>query len=244
MDHSHSNGGFGSASTVFIFLLVSVFLVTLHGACGVKKGGEKSVSAPDPPKPTTPPTDEKPVPAELMNAGELGENIYDAAKTSDWKTAEERLVELNAAAGKMADSGISSQRFEETLKRLGEAARGKQARETLIESNLITLEIAQISSNYNTPVPVAVTKLDFYGRELEIWSAANDDKRLKDTAALIRETWNAVRPEVEKAGGAKEANDFESLVANLERAKNAEDFGKSATPILDEVDNLENVFSR
>ncbi|MEP6945312.1 MAG: hypothetical protein ABJA02_05295, partial [Acidobacteriota bacterium] len=86
--------------------------------------------------------------------------------------------------------------------------------------------------------------LDFYGRELEIWSMAKDEAKLKSTAQAIRQTWNDVKPKIEVKGGTKQAQNFEMLVAKTDAAKNVGDYAKAAKPILDEVDNLEKVFEK
>lgn len=182
------------------------------------------------------------VPSALTDAGEFGENIYDAAKTGDWKTANGKLNELKTTAKTLTDEKIGSVNFEGSLGKLEKAVIGKEKTATLIEANQITLEVANLTAKYNPAVPVEVVKLDFYGRELEIWSAAKDVTKLKETAKLIRQNWDAVKAKVEAKGGKKEAAAFENLVVKTDAAKTPADYAKLATPILDEVDNLEKVF--
>lgn len=227
---------------LFIFIYLLTILAALGLACGVaKKAPSDAAGTNSSPKPV--PADVKPVPAPLADAGELGENIYDAAKAGDWKTAESKLEALQADAGKMPLRGGNWDKFSDTLKRLKEAVSGKKSENTLVESNRITFEVAVLSSGYDTKIPIGVTKLDFLGRELEIWSAQRDSKKLKETVLSLRHTWDGVKPEVEKAGGGKQAQTFESLVVKAEKAKSAAEYGKLATPILDRVDDLEGVFS-
>lgn len=182
------------------------------------------------------------VPATLIDAGEFGENIYDAAKTGDWKTANAKLKELKIAAEKMTAEKIGSADFEATLAKLENAVSSKDKTATLIEANQLTLEAANLTAQYNPKVPVEVVKLDFYGRELEIWAAAKDEAKLRETALMIRQNWDAVRAKVEAKGGKKEGATFEKLVVKTEAARASADYAKLATPILDEVDNLEKVF--
>jgi hypothetical protein len=183
------------------------------------------------------------VPAALTDAGEFGENIYDAAKANDWKTANAKLNELKAAAEKMAGEKIGSAAFEATLGKLEKAAAAKDKTSTLIEANQLTLDAANLTAKYNPPVPVEVVKLDFYGRELEIWSQAKDEAKLRETARMIRQNWDAVKSKIEARGGKKEAAAFENLVVKTDRARTSADYAKLAAPILDEVDNLEKVFA-
>jgi hypothetical protein len=53
-----------------------------------------------------------------------------------------------------------------------------------------------------------------------------------------------VRPALVAKGGTTEATQFDALVAQLTKAKTAKDFTATAKPILDNVDLLENVFTR
>lgn len=184
------------------------------------------------------------VPAALTDAGEFGENIYDAAKANDWKAANAKLTALKTAAQKMADEKIGSTEFEATLGKLEKAVAAKDKTSTLIEANLLTLAAANLTADYNPAIPVEVVKLDFYGRELEIWAAAKDEAKLQETAKLIRQSWDAVRAIIEAKGGKREAAAFENLVVKTDAAKTPIDYAKLAAPILDEVDNLEKVFEK
>ena len=58
----------------------------------------------------------------------------------------------------------------------------------------------------------------------------------------MRRTWNAVRPSILARGGTTQVQKFDGLVASVEAAKLSRDYAHLATPVLDEVDNLEKVF--
>jgi hypothetical protein len=90
-------------------------------------------------------------------------------------------------------------------------------------------------------VPVEVTKLDYYGRELEVWAQAKDANKLQATALGIRGTWDGLRPSIE-THSATEAKKFDALVAQVESAKTPANYAQVATPVLNEVDNLEKLF--
>ena len=193
-----------------------------------------------PPKKVSPAPDK--VPAALKNAGELGENIYDAAKTGDWKTAEAKLRELATAAETISKEKLGSATVEGTLGKLEKTIPGKDKTATLVEANRITLEIADLTAKYDPTVPVEVIKLDYYGRELEIWAAAKNTAKLQETARMVHQNWNSVKPKIEAKGSATAVATFDGLVVKMDSAKTPDDYAKLATPILDEVDNLEKVF--
>jgi len=98
-----------------------------------------------------------------------------------------------------------------------------------------------MTAAYKLSVPVEVTRLDYYGRELQVWAQAQDATKLQATARKMRRTWDSLRPSV-KAHSATEAKKFETLVAQVESAKTSADYARVATPVLDEVDNLEKLF--
>lgn len=182
------------------------------------------------------------VPQPLRDAGELGENIYDAANTGDWAAAEAKLNELKATEKKLVDEKMSNAELGSTIAKLEKAVAAKDKTAALAASNQVTLIVAELTAKYDPAVPVEVVKLDYYGRELEIWAAAKNDAKLKETAKLIRQNWDAVKGKI-AASASDKAAAFESLVKKVESAKTPAEFGKLATPILDEVDNLEQAFN-
>ena len=184
------------------------------------------------------------VPVPLSDAGEYGENTYDMAKAKNWTKAAEKLHELKQSQSQMANAGIKSAELDAAIAALDKDVAAKGQTAALRDANQVTFIAADLTAKYNPPIPIEVTKLDYYGRELEIWSMAKDDAKLKSTAQAIRQTWNSVKPKVEAKGGTKQAQNFETLVAKTDAANSIADYAKAATPILDEVDNLEKVFEK
>jgi len=186
------------------------------------------------------------VPKALVEAGEYGENLYDAAKASDWTGARRRLTALEAAVKQVTvekGTGGSEDSLEQNLVALKHSVAGRQRRETLRLANQITLNVANLTARYAPKIPVQVTRLDFYGRELEIWSEAGDADRLRATAEGMRREWENVRPSVEGRDSA-EARKFGALVTRVERARTPAADRRLAEAELEEVDNLEKAFER
>jgi hypothetical protein len=111
-------------------------------------------------------------------------------------------------------------------------------------ANQVTLLAADLSEPYQPQVPAAVTRLDYFGRELEIGTAAKDLGQLKAAAQGLRKNWNSVRAAAKAHGGEAEAKRFDALLKRLDSETSVESYGALATPILDEVDNLEKVFKK
>jgi hypothetical protein len=185
------------------------------------------------------------VPASLANAGEYGENVYDYAKANDWKNAEVKLAALKDAV-KNVSTDVKGQSaavnlLDTNVTTLSRAVTAKDRQATMRDANQVTLDVANTSTAYKLSVPVEVTKLDYYGRELEVWAQAKDANKLRETARDLRQTWDSLRPLIE-THSTTEAKKFDALVAQVESAKTPAASAHVATLVLNEVDNLEKLF--
>lgn len=185
------------------------------------------------------------VPTSLANAGEYGENVYDFAKANDWKKASVKLAALREEVinvrADVRNNSAEVDDLDADVAALDQAVAAKDRQAAMGDANQVTLDVADMSSAYKSSVPVEVTKLDYYGRELEVWAQAKDSNKLAATVRELRRTWDTVHPTIE-AHSATEAKNFDSLVARVELATTPADYARVATPVLDEVDNLEKLF--
>src|SRR6267378_5024842 len=170
------------------------------------------------------------VQAAIDDVGRYGESIYDMAKVSDWKQAASDLAWLKKAAGKLPaevnGNGREQVQLNDTIQALDTAITEKNWERAAREANQITWIGAELAAPFKPLVPIEVTRLDYYGRELEISSIQKDEPRLKVTAAGMVTAWNALRPQLEAAGGVSEAERFGKLIAQVLAAKRPADFGK------------------
>jgi hypothetical protein len=185
------------------------------------------------------------VPASLSNAGEYGENVYDFAKSNDWKNVDVKLAALRDAVKNVRtdikNESKAADGLDANVAALDRAVIAKDRQATMREANQVTLNVAGMSTAYKLSVPVEVTKLDYYGRELDVWAQAQDANKLQATAREMRRTWDSLRPAIETHNAA-EAKKFEALVAQVESAKRPAAYAQVATAVLNEVDNLEKLF--
>jgi hypothetical protein len=188
---------------------------------------------------------EEVVPASLVNAGEYGENVYDYAKANDWKNANVKVIALKDAAKTVRTDvrkqSVAVDRLDQNVAALDRAVTAKDRQATMREANQVTFVVADMTTAYKLSVPIEVTRLDYYGRELEVWAQAQDANKLQATARETRRTWDSLRPNV-AAKNATEAKKFDALVAQVESAKAPGDYPRVATLVLNEVDNLEKLF--
>lgn len=218
--------------------------VTATAASSQRK--ELSATANDPLNDTDAEVQDNQVPQALSNVGEYGEQVYDMAKIGDWAKAQADLTTLQQAVQQLSQQSPSNNShllsLGNSVARLSQAVEAKDQQATQHYANQVTLIAAQMTQLYQTKVPIEVTLLDYYGRQLEVDAASGNMAQLQSTASQIEQTWSALRPVIMSHGGSAEVQQFDGLVARVKQAKSVADYSQLATPILDQVDQLEAVF--
>jgi hypothetical protein len=184
----------------------------------------------------------RPVPTVLAAAGEHGEDLYDAAKARAWRTAGRRLQALEADVARLSTQP-DADRLPDEVDSLRRSVARRQRQATMVAANQVTRTVADMTAAYAPRVPVEVTRLDFYGRELEIGSETGTTPRLESAGRGIRHEWDAVRPAV-SARDSLVARKFDGMVTRIERARLPAEYRRLAQEELAEVDALERVFER
>jgi hypothetical protein len=234
-------------NTIALGLLAGIVFLTIWlSACSSGSPSTANTGkAMAPPTASSAVTKTESVPTSLADAGEYGENVYDYAKANDWKNADVKVAALKDAIKKVRadvkNQSAAVDRLDTNVAALERAVTAKDRQTAMREANQVTLDVADMTADYKLGVPVEVTKLDYYGRELEVWAQAQDANKLQATAREMRRTWDSLRPSIE-ARSKTEAKKFEALVAQVESAKTPADYARVATPVLNEVDNLEKLF--
>lgn len=226
----------------WIFALVAPALL-VAAACGGKGDSDDGQDS-DVPRDSGAPaavSSTSTVPPAIEAVGHHAENAYDMTKMNDWAKARASVDSLDVALA--ADSATRAA-VDSTLQQLRGAIAGRNGRSGMVAANRLTEIGARLSERYAPAVPVDVTLLDYYGRELEIWAASRDLPKLRETGNAISSTWESLRARVEQRGGTAEAMRFGELVQRVRQARTVPDYAALATPILNEVDALEGVFKR
>ncbi len=182
------------------------------------------------------------VPAAVADVGTHGEDLYDQAKAANWDKATAILDSLNRSASALTAAERS--RLRGVLDTLQRAVAGHQRDASVEAANRVTFIGAALTETYRPKMPADIVRLDYYGREIEIWSARNDVNKLSSVSADLRRTWEAIKPSVVSHGGAAAAARMDALVGRLAAAHTSADYKKLATPILDLVDELEKPFEK
>ena len=217
--------------------LISVFLMVAMGSAVAVKAGPK-------PKPAVAAATKTSAIEEL---GHYAEDAYDQAKVADWAKGKVSVDGVKAAVRRLGpaerrDAALARQ-IDGAVSSLDKAVSARDKGAAMREANLLTRLDAELSRPFKPAVPADVTLLDYYGRELEIWSSAGDEAKLRSTVAAMGTTWRSLRRQVVAHGGSNVAGRFDSLVEKAEATGNLDALTRLATPILDEVDRLEGVFA-
>jgi hypothetical protein len=178
--------------------------------------------------------------------GHHAENAYDQVKAANWPAARAAVDSLNAAmrSSRAQDTLDHGTDLRAALARLDTAVTRRARGQGLRDANQLTQLGAAMAAPHNPPVPTSVTMLDYFGRELEIGAEARDAGQLSRAASGIREAWTGLRPQVVAHGGTAEAVRFDRVVADVAAARTPAQYGRTATPVLDQVDALEIVFTK
>jgi len=186
-------------------------------------------------------------PSALQDVGETAEDLFDAARLSNWTDATAALRAMNESA---ADLPLTlskpdlAARLQSRLEEVGDAVSLQQRLQTMDFANQITELVADLSAGYQTELPYALVMLDYYGRELELGIAAGDQARLKQAAADLRQTWNRFERTILQRGAVDEARRFTDIVVQLEGAQTPGDFVEPTRAELDAVDRWRRSSSR
>ncbi|MFO0171748.1 MAG: hypothetical protein ACK51W_04570, partial [Aphanizomenon sp.] len=109
-------------------------------------------------------------------------------------------------------------------------------------SNQITFVVTEMNKNFPKKIPIEVTLLNYYERELEIWIPSGNKPWLTKTVKNINRTWLSIRPLVLAHGNKIEAHKFDILMVTLNQASLFNDYIEITTLLPREQDNLERVF--
>ena len=217
--------------------LISVFLMLAMGSAVAVKAGPN-------PKPAVAAAAKTSAIEEL---GHHAEDAYDQAKVADWAKGKASVDGVKTAVRRLGPAQRNDaalvRRVEGAVSSLERAVSDRDQRAAMREANLLTRLDAELSRPFTPAVPADVTLLDYFGRELEIWTSARDEAKLRSTVEAMGTTWRGLRPQVIGRGGSRVATRFDSLVKQAESTRSVDALARLATPILDEVDSLEGVFA-
>lgn len=109
-------------------------------------------------------------------------------------------------------------------------------------ANSVSQLMAGFYARFQGPVPAAVLKLDYLERQVQLDSQAGQQVKLRQTVARLDATWQRLRPQLVKAGGAGVAGTYDRHVTTLKGKISPTATQKQAVRGLDLVDKMETAF--
>ena len=183
---------------------------------------------------------------DLTKISQSSQHIYKLAKVHHWRKAQAENKKIQTFTKDLETTfPFKTLQFKKLIAKiylLDNAIANKDFQIAMRSSNQITFVVAQMNKNFPEKIPVEVTLLNYYERELEIWIPTGNKPWLGKTAKKISRTWLSIRPLVLAHGDTKEVYKFDLLIDNLNHASLFKEYIEITTLLQKEQDNLEKVF--
>lgn len=187
--------------------------------------------------------------SELEQLIDNAQDIYERSKTNHWKRLDKKLNSIKKTEQLLP--GVTNDKDMPYYRNLIgvtsdlERAIASQDRTGAMKSaNKVMMLAARLAEGHNSPVPINVAVIGYFGRKLEMLSETNDITDLSDTVSKLHLSWQQLIPLVTANGGIKEVKRFAEIMKHLESAKNADEYGRLASSVVDEVDTIEKIFKK
>lgn len=191
------------------------------------------------------------VPKPLMRAESAAEDVIgflEQGKAAKSKAAARGLRELahGAAADALRRAGAPESQIVTLQRRADRTARLALSQASPLRVALAANGVSQLMpafyGRYQDPVPPAVLKLDYLGREVQLRSQGGEAARQRAAVREIAATWRALRPALVKAGGLDVARSYDANVRALKQDGSPRMVQREALTGLEIVDQMEGVF--
>lgn len=177
-------------------------------------------------------------------------DIYEHAKSNKWKHIGSRLHAIKkaehqsfAAVTNENTAGLLP-KLVETTAGLDEAVSSQRRLDAMIQANRIMIIAAKMMAPFNPRIPTNIAVIGYSARKLEILAESHDIAIMQDIVYRIHLSWQPLIPQVIEHGGSKEIKKFAEIMKRMETAKSSEEYGRQASLVLEEVNNLEQMFTK
>jgi hypothetical protein len=229
----------------YMCLPLAILLVTSAGCSGRPSPPPVQQTSVEVPNAGRIPVSDEP-PAALLQLGQSATDLFDAARSSEWRRAPASLQALNEAVSNLPtdlrDPDIAAQ-LQSRLGSVRDATNSRNQLKTMDAANAITQIVAELSSKYWSEVPYEVKMLGYYGRQIELGIASGSSTVAERATTELAATWNRIQPAIEQRGHVDDARRFSGIVMTLMGAKQAADFSAPARDELAAARHLESIFS-
>jgi hypothetical protein len=183
---------------------------------------------------------------DLTKISQSSQHIYKLAKVHHWRKLRDENKKLQTFIKDLETNFPSKTRqFKKLIHKidlLNTAIANKDSQIAMRNSNQITFIVAEMNKNFPKKIPMEVTLLNYYERELEIWIPTENKPWLTKIAKNINRNWLSIRPLVLAHGNKTEVHKFDMLIATLNHSSLFNEYSRITTLLQKEQDNLEQVF--
>lgn len=184
----------------------------------------------------------------LHRVANSAKSVYSLVKAGQWSEARKQLSSLQTIARSLPVNPTF------TRQEIAKLSSWIVPLESLIAvkqplamdmANQLAMVASQLAIQPNSRLPIEVVMLDYYGRELEIWSTRGNPVKLKTVANKITQIWHDLRPAMQAERSFIQVQPLEdTLVALLDEANSPAEYRLLSAPLLAEVNQLQAVFLR
>jgi hypothetical protein len=195
------------------------------------------------------------IPTELARLESMSEDTYDLASSGKFSEVKKNATKIHTAwksyRGQAARDGASPQlvaRMDNAVTALVAAAPRARPGETVKLARIadaVSADMDQFYALYRPTTPTAIMKLDYLGREMVLDGTAGDFAAANRHAQEAGSVWSALKPQILRAKGAKEAKAYEQSLAELQSGLGTRDgttVVKASNAGLEDLDAMEKLF--
>ena len=233
-----------------ILITAALFAAYYWSWSGRGFGGPTSAATPIPVSAVPAPPDS--CIASLRNARRSLEAIALAANSADWESALDHFrnfqqLSRNLPAPELRHPDVSMvllDFFTFYQVQLERAIGRQETERVLFASNQLQGIVEDLISHVNPGTPRELARLRYLSRDIGYWANAGDEQMLQVRATGLGRLWDDLRPLIIDRNGRQAAENFDSVLSQLESAEAPEDI-QSLTPQLhDAVKQVEAVLAK
>jgi hypothetical protein len=179
------------------------------------------------------------------------DGIIDAVNEGDWERAREFFVQFRQSVPTLPSPGLKHPDISLALVdffnlyrvQLERALTAEQADRAIFACNQLGNIVWDLRVHLNPTALPEVGRLHYLRRDLEYWASLGDEDMLRLRSQGLEKTWDDLRPVVIDRKGREAAEDVDSLMVRLKRARTVEEYQEIASEISTALGQVEMIFS-
>ncbi len=184
-------------------------------------------------------------PRSLSELGPAAAAVFDDARDGRWAEAQSEVDGVETLLHQLP-TGLGPpdllQRLGRSARLLAQSVRRHDRFHAMDWANSLTRIGADLSRTFEVTEPIEVPLMAYYGRQLEIDVAAPRRDHLRQTKADLVQTWDALRPQLERRGDVDDVRRVSDLVVSIEGTGSREEIDRLARSEVAAIARIQKVF--